>query len=362
MSGLGDADGLPPTSLPGPRGARLPLPSAVVPGGPQHDGDITDGLEEAYWSVYDGAAAKATVRQLLARLPRIVRRIGRLAWNTDRPATLAVVLLQLVSAAMTAFGLMASVAVLRELFAEGPTPDRVRAAVPQLLVVVGFLAARALLEAGVAVAQARVTPKIRAALETEFLTLTAHVRLEIVDDADWHDEAYRANDRGLFYARQIVSQVVSLAAALLGLVGTAGVLGVLHPALLPLLLLSVLPVGAAAVRSARARFHSFKRWNALQRRVRVFSWLLLERDAAAELRSDTAQGALLAEHHRLTTRIAEEDTRLGVSSAKLSLAGRAVGGIGTGTGTTYTALGAMLIAGWPPARARSWPFRPPRPR
>lgn len=268
MSGLDDADGLPPASLPGPRRARLPLPSAVVPGGPQHDGDITDGLEEAYWSVYDGAAAKATVRQLLARLPRIVRRIGRLAWNTDRPATLAVVLLQLASAAMTAFGLMASVAVLRELFAEGPTPDRVRAAVPQLLVVVGFMAARALLEAGVAVAQARVTPKIRAALETEFLTLTAHVRLEIVDDADWHDEAYRANDRGLFYARQIVSQVVSLAAALLGLVGTAGVLGVLHPALLPLLLLSVLPVGAAAVRSARARFHSFKRWNALQRRVR----------------------------------------------------------------------------------------------
>ncbi|CAM5696950.1 hypothetical protein SCALM49S_08242 [Streptomyces californicus] len=131
--------------------------------------------------------------------------------------------------------------------------------------------------------------------------------------------------------------------------GTAGVLGVLHPALLPLLLLSVLPVGAAAVRSARARFHSFKRWNALQRRVRVFSWLLLERDAAAELRSDTAQGALLEEHHRLTTRIAEEDTRLGVSSAKLSLAGRAVGGIGTGT--TYTALGAMLIAGWLPLAA-----------
>lgn len=335
-------------SVPAPRGAELPPPPAAVPAGP-HDGDITDGLAEAYWSVYDGAASKATVGQILARLPRIVHRIGRLAWNADRSATVAVVVLQLASAVMTAFGLMASVAVLRELFAEGPTPDRVRAAIPQLLFVVGFLAARALLEAGVAVAQARVTPKIRTALECEFLALTAHVRLEVVDDADWHDEAYRANDRGLFYARQIVGQVVSLAAALLGLVGTAGVLGILHPALLPLLLLSVLPVGAAAVRTARARFHSFKRWNTLQRRVRVFSWLLLERDAAAELRSDTAQGALLAEHRRLTTRIAEEDTRLGVSSAGLTLAGRAVGGIGTGI--TYTALGAMLIAGWLPLAA-----------
>ncbi|WP_331718038.1 ABC transporter ATP-binding protein/permease (plasmid) [[Kitasatospora] papulosa] len=335
-------------AVPGPRAGELPLPPAAVSGGP-HDGDITDGLEEAYWSVYDGAASKATVHEILARLPRIMRQIGQLAWNTDRSATIAVVFFQLTSAAMTAFGLMASVAVLSKLFAEGPTPDRVRAAVPQLLFVVAFLSARALLEAGVAIAQARVTPKIRAALEKEFLTLTAHVRLEIVDDADWHDQAYRANDRGLFYARAIVGQVVSLAAALLGLVGTAGVLGVLHPALLPLLLLSVVPVGAAAVRSARARFHSFKRYNTLQRRVRVFSWLLLERDAAAKLRSDTAQSALLDEHSRLTTRIAEEDTRLGVSSARLALAGQAIGGIGTGI--TYTALAGMLIAGWLPLAA-----------
>ncbi|GAA3368463.1 ABC transporter ATP-binding protein [Streptomyces sannanensis] len=335
-------------AVPAPRSATLGLPPACLPAGPT-DGDITDDLKEAYWSVYDGAAAKATVRQILVRLPRIVRRIGHLAWRADRRATVALVALQLVSAAMSAFGLMASVAVLHQLFGDGPTPDKVRAAVPQILLVVAFMSARALLEAGVAVAQARVTPKIRTALERDFLHLTAHVRLEVVDDADWHDDAYRANDRGLFYARQIVGQVVSLASALLGIVGTAGVLALLHPLLILLLPLSVLPVGAAAVRSARARFHSFRRWNALQRRVRVFSWLLLDRDSAAELRSDTAQRALLDEHHRLTERIAQEDTRLGVNSALLSLAGRGLGGVGTGI--TYTALGLMLVAGWMPLAA-----------
>ncbi|MGW7579438.1 ATP-binding cassette domain-containing protein [Streptomyces sp. NPDC054765] len=338
----------PRRKVPAPRLDPLALPPADVPAGPASD-DITDDLEEAYWSVYDGAAAKATVGQILARLPRIVRQTGQLAWRADRPATMAVVVLQLVSAAMSAFGLAASVAVLHQLFAQGPTPDKVRSAVPQILLVVAFLSARALLEAGVAVAQARVTPKIRTALESDFLQLTAHVRLEVVDDPDWHDDAYRANDRGLFYARQIVGQVISMASALLGLIGTAGVLTVLHPLLLPLLPLSVLPVGAAAVRTARARFHSFKRWNALQRRVRVFSWLLLDRDSAAELRADTAQRALLDEHHRLTTRIAEEDTRLGVSAALLTLAGRGLGGMGAGV--TYLALGAMLIAGWLPLAA-----------
>ncbi len=337
-------------TVPAPRSAHqpLPLPPTTVPAGPE-DGDLTEAMEEAYWSVHDGAAASATVRQVLARLPRITALIGRLAWQADRASTLTAVVCQLASAAMAAFGLIASVGVLQHLFAQGPTPDRVRAAIPQILLVAGFLAARALLEAAVSVAQARVTPKIRTALECEFLHLTAHVRLEAVEDADWHDEVHRANDRGLFYARMIVGQVVSLASAALGLIGTAGVLGVLHPALLPLLLLSVLPVGAAAVHSARARFHSFKRWNALQRRVRVFSWLLLDVDAAAELRSDTAQDALLQEHRRLTVKIADEDTRLGVNSALINLAGRAVGGVGTGI--TYVVLAAMLIAGWLPLAA-----------
>ncbi|WP_327136195.1 ABC transporter ATP-binding protein/permease (plasmid) [Streptomyces sp. NBC_01343] len=347
----------PAGGIPGPRTAHphshshphtLPLPPATVPAGPE-DADMTDGLEEAYWSVHDGAAASASVPQVLARLPKITALIGRLAWQADRASTLTAVLCQLASAAMAALGLIASVGVLHHLFAQGPTPDRVRAAVPQLLLVAGFLATRALLEAGVATAQARVTPKIRTALESEFLRLTAHVRLEAVEDADWHDEVHRANDRGLFYARMIVGQVVALASAALRLIGTAGVLGILHPALLPLLLLSVVPVGVAAVHSARARFRSFKRWNALQRRIRVFSWLLLDVDAAAELRSDVAQGALLDEHRRLTTKIAEEDTRLGVNSALLNLAGRAVGGVGTGI--TYAALAAMLISGWLPLAA-----------
>ncbi|MFJ6518033.1 ABC transporter ATP-binding protein [Streptomyces filamentosus] len=335
-------------SVPPPRTATLDLPPRRLSAGAE-DGDIAEEMEEAYWSVHDGAAAQAGVREILGGLPRITRRIGLLAWRADARATLAVVVCQLASAAMTAFGLVASVAVLRELFAQGPTPDRVGAAVPRILLVVLFLALRALMEAGVAAAQARVTPKVRTVLEKELFRLTAHVRLEAVEDADWHDEVFRAHDRGLFYARELVGQVVSLASAALGLAGTAGVLGLLHPALLPLMLLSVLPVGAAAVRSARARFHSFKRWNALQRRVRVFTWLLLDQDAAAEVRSDTVQTALLDEHDRLITRIAAEDTRLRTQAAWLHLAGRGLGGLGTGV--TYGALAAMLVAGWLPLAA-----------
>ncbi|MFI6689366.1 ABC transporter ATP-binding protein [Streptomyces sp. NPDC050485] len=335
-----------PARVPHPREEELGLPPAVIASDLDGDGDIAAQLEEAYWSIYDGAAAQATVRQILARLPQIMRQVGRLAWQVSPWATCLTVMLQLASAAMQAFGLIATVGVAREMFAQAPTPDRVRAAVPQLLIVVALLSVRAVLEYGVSITQAHLTPRIRTALETEFLHLTSHVRLEVVDNADWHDDAYRGRDRGLFYARQIVAQVISLASAVLGLVGTAGVLTVLHPVLLLLMPLSVVPVGIAAVRSARARFHSYQRWNALQRRVNVFSWLLLDRDAAAELRSDTAQRPLLEEHHRLTQKIADEDTRLSLSSARLSLFGRAAGGVGTAI--TYVVLGWMLIRGWVP--------------
>ncbi|MFF3556233.1 ABC transporter ATP-binding protein [Streptomyces tsukubensis] len=344
QNGAGSGDG---KRVPLPRtGPGLELPPARVPAGPDDGDDITGGMKTAYWAVHDGAAAKAGIREILAQLPRIVRQVGTLAWRADRRSTLAVAAFQLASAAMNAFGLVASVAVLHTLFASGPTPDKVRAALPELALVVVLLSLRALLETAVSSAEARLTPKIRTALETEFYRLASHVRLEAVEDPHWHDDIYRGADRGLYYARQIVGQIIALAAALLDLVATATVLGILHPLLILMLPLSVLPVGAAAVRAAKERFHSYMRWNALQRRVRTFSWILLDQDSAAEIRSNTAQDALLSEHARLTGKIADEDTRLGVRAARIHLAGRAAGG--AGTGITYAVLCAMLIGGWIP--------------
>ncbi|MFJ3187400.1 hypothetical protein [Streptomyces halstedii] len=57
MSSGSDADAIRQGAVPDPRGAEPPLPPAAVPVG-LHDGDA-DVLEEAYGSVYDGAASKA---------------------------------------------------------------------------------------------------------------------------------------------------------------------------------------------------------------------------------------------------------------------------------------------------------------
>ncbi|MFD8609683.1 ATP-binding cassette domain-containing protein [Streptomyces sp. NPDC059631] len=331
--------------VPHARTEPLPLPPASAPPSPE-GAELGDELTDAYWTTWDGEASRTSMWKIFAKLPAIIRRVLGMAWRADARATSAVIVLQLGSAAMAAFGLLASIGVLQALFAQGATPDRIRAAIPSLAVVAGLLMARAVLDAGVALHQARLTPKIRRIVEMDFLRLAAHVRLEAVDDANWADDSNRANDRGLYYARQSITQILELASALLGLIGAASVLTVLHPLLLPLLLASVIPQGLASVRSARMRFLSQVRYSTLQRRIRLFTWLLLDRDAAAELRSSTAQPALLGEHERIARRIEEEDTRLGRAEARTALFGRAVGGVATGL--TYAALAWMTIEGWLP--------------
>ncbi|MEV8033573.1 ABC transporter ATP-binding protein [Streptomyces sp. NPDC086182] len=332
-------------SVPHARTEPLPLPPASAPPSPE-GAELGDELTDAYWATWDGEASRTSMWKIFATLPAIIRRVLGMAWRADARATWAVIVLQLGSAAMAAFGLLASIGVLQALFAQGATPDRIRAAFPSLALVAGLLMFRAVLDAGVALYQARLTPKIRRIVEMDFLRLAAHVRLEAVDDANWADDSNRANDRGLYYARQSITQIMELASALLGLISAASVLTLLHPLLLPLLLASVIPQGLASVRSARMRFLSQVRYSTLQRRVRLFTWLLLDRDAAAELRSSTAQPALLGEHERIARRIEEEDTRLGRAEARTALFGRAVGGVATGL--TYAALAWMTIVGWLP--------------
>lgn len=64
---------------------------------------------------------------------------------------------------------------LQALLAEGPTPERVRAAVPALLVVVGVLSARSGLETAAGWAQARLEPLIDPVVERRLFAATTTV-------------------------------------------------------------------------------------------------------------------------------------------------------------------------------------------
>src|ERR1051325_10550541 len=105
-----------------------------------------------YWLTSTEEAANTTFPQMFRRLPRLLRSAWSLAWQASRRTTIAVVVLQLAAGVASAVGLISVVGVFDGLLRDGPTPERVRAAVPSLLLLVGAAAVRGLLSSAAAAA------------------------------------------------------------------------------------------------------------------------------------------------------------------------------------------------------------------
>ncbi|GAA1627350.1 ABC transporter ATP-binding protein [Actinoplanes couchii] len=301
---------------------------AVTPEGmlAEQDGE----LALPYWLTSTEEAANTTVLQMVRRLPRLLREAWLLAWRASPRTTLAVLMSQLAAGIAAAVGLISVVGVLDGLLRAGPTPERVRAAVPALGLLVLALAVRGLLQSAATVAHGRLSPMVSEAAELKLMDLTTRVDLATFDDPGWRDAMERARDRGTFAAQQVVDQGIELLTHLVGLVAAAGVLAVLHPALLPLLVLAVLPTGWAAARAAKLGYRSRLRLIAVWRRQRMLSHLLAAREPAAELRAFTVRRFLLTEAGRLMRISTLEEIRVIGRVVRTNLIGQALSGLATG--------------------------------
>ena len=300
-------------------------------------------IEVPYWLTGTAEAANATFRRILLRLPSLLRDAWGLAWQTSPAATVAVVALHVGAGLASAVGLVNVVGVLDGLLAAGPTPERIRAAVPSLAVVVGAAALRGLLATGAAAAQGRLSPQVSRAAELRLLDLTTRVDLATFDDAEWRDAMHRARDRGIDATQRLVDHAIELGTALVGLAASASVLAVLHPVLLPLLVVAVLPNGWAAVRAARMGYRRQLRLVTMLRRKWMLSDLLADRDAGPELRAFTLRGYLLTEVRRLLDVSTREYIELSAAQVRAHLAGRALSGVALGL--AYGVLIWLLLTG-----------------
>ena len=129
----------------------------------------------------------------------------------------------------TAFGLLATNGVLERLFAGGPTPDRVRAALPSLLLVAGAAALRAGLLSAAGWAQLRLKPLVERLAETRLFRLTTRVELTAFDDDEFHNAMQRARDSGVPDSVTVVEMTINVLNGSVGVAAAAATLGVLHP-------------------------------------------------------------------------------------------------------------------------------------
>ena len=325
----------------GPGDGRVPDVGADTGG----DGEWSDDGELAlpYWLTSTEEAANTTFLRMFRRLPRLLRSAWSLAWQASRRTTIAVVTLQLAAGVASAVGLISVVGVFDGLLREGPTPERVRAAVPSLLLLVGSAVVRSLLTSAAATANGRLSPKVSEAAQMRLLDLTTRVDLSTFDDPGWRDAMERARDRGIDAAQYLVDRAIELGTNLIGLAAAAGVLAVLHPVLLPLLVLAVVPIGWAAVRSGRLRYRRMLRLIAVWRRQRMLAELLAAREPAPELRAFTVRGYLLAEVRRLLAISTNEEIRITTRQIRTNLVGTALSSLATGL--TYATLLWLLWTG-----------------
>ena len=307
------------------------------------DDEVTAELTADYWAAYDARMAAVGFRAVARRFPGLVGQAVRLGWSASRLDTAATITLNIASGVFTAFALFATTGVLEALFAAGPTPQRVRAALPSLILVAAATAVRAGLSATAGWAQSRLEPQVDQAVEVRLFDLTSQVELAAFDDPDFHDRMQRARDRGAGAASRVVNNVINCLTAFASITAAAVVVGVLQPILLVVLLLAQLPEAWAAVRSARISYVTRFALIDSYRRKYILADLIAERRTAAELRSFTMRSFLLGRLSRLAayTRDAE------LAAARRQTVTRVLAGIMSGIATVgvYTALGALLAVG-----------------
>ena len=295
------------------------------------------------WYEHTEEMAGTGMAAIARKLPALISQAIRLAWTASRIDTAASIGLNLIAGIFTAFGLLATTGVLSALFAAGPTPGRVRAALPSLLLVGIATGLRAGLQAVAGLSEARLDPQVDRLVRTRLFEITTRVELAALEDSDFHDAMQRAGFRGTIAASAVVQTTIDVITGAVGLVAAASVLGVLHPLLLPLLVLTALPDGWASVRAARMRYLMTLTLIPTSRRTWMLSDLMVDRKAAAEIRSFAMPDFLLDEYGKLSRYAQLIELDIARQQMVARMTGDALKGIALAV--VYLALGLLLWAG-----------------
>ncbi|MDT0449958.1 ATP-binding cassette domain-containing protein [Streptomyces hesseae] len=293
------------------------------------------------------ASTTLSTRQIARRLPSALARAARLGWRTDRPAVIRLVAAQVSAAALTAVALAATTRVLSTLFTTRTdiTAGLRHSAVPLALLAVAA-AGRYVADSFARAAASRLGPK--AVREADLAVIDAATGAELVayEDPDFMD-AYRASSEGAHAAGDLITSAQILTSAAAQLAAAASIVTVLHPVLLPVLALAVLPRAWGAVRAARIE-HTSHHHSISDRRLRQsFRDHITDRNTAPEVRAATMAPYLTDQYRVISTRLEIE---------QLSAARRAL--LVKGAGDTMAQTAMLLTWGMLVALAASGRIQP----
>ncbi|GGT66458.1 multidrug ABC transporter permease [Streptomyces atratus] len=303
------------------------------------------GGELAYdigWNRHQGAWLALDLWAMARTLPKLVAIAVRLAHQADARALRTVWMAELGRGIAQAVGLVAVNVVLGHLLAGGSTVERLDRAVPALSAVAVTGVIGSLLRSASTSATGGLEPKVQRVATERYLSLVARVELSAIEDDEFHRLLDSAG-YGADSARRMVKYCTAVLNSLISLVAAAGVLTVLHVALLPLLVAMTLPSAWSSLTIAKMRYVSFHQFVQHARAGQLLGRLLIDQQAAAEVRVHDV-GPFLLTHFRGMAQTSErEQTRLAREAARKGLL--ADGATGLATIFTYGVLGVLLWTG-----------------
>ncbi|MEU9116839.1 ABC transporter ATP-binding protein [Streptomyces sp. NPDC048483] len=278
-------------------------------------------------------------------LPQMIGAVAKAAWREDPRALVTLLAAELGQGLMRAFALLATNKVLVALFAAGPTPTRLRQALPALAAMAAVSMLLALLAALSTAASGQLEPKIERVCTARFYRGMVRVELAALEDQQIH----RTLDAGKFGTdsiRMMLSSSVLVLNALISLVAAAGVLLLLHPLLVCTLLLIAAPKGWGAVLSARRRYESSHAWLEHRRAIAIITEKLTDHGCAAEIRAHGAGRLLVTSYEDMAKTMEGEQRRLARAEAAIQTV--ASTGSGLASLAAYGVLWWLLTSGGMP--------------
>jgi ATP-binding cassette subfamily B protein len=292
------------------------------------------------WEAGMKARAGAGILAVFRELPRWVKAAVAISWRADRTRTLIVAVATAAAGLMATFGLLATQRVLVELFGGGPTPDRVRSALPALVLLAVTTGVRAGLGIAIGYAQNGLTPRVSQAVERRLFEATTQVRLDAFDQDAFADDMERAT-LGTASAVLLVQAVMNLLAGLIGLLAVAAAVIVINPLLLVALVVATIPNGWAVLAVGHLKYQTFVAGSTRRRRLWILHRLMAERNSASELRSYGLRHFLLGQYDRVMDAETRIQLDLARRSTTMSAGGSVVGGLATGG--VYVLLAVLLF-------------------
>ncbi|WP_256463615.1 ABC transporter ATP-binding protein [Kitasatospora sp. RG8] len=282
---------------------------------PSSDAEIIDG-------------SKTTLRATARALPRLLVLALRLGRQADRTALITLLACAAASAAASGFGLLATTGMITHLVADNaPIADRLARSVPSVAFLAAMSGTAAVLRiVGEWVAD-RIGPKIARAAELELIDAATHAEVVAYDNPKFQ-AAWDAADRGAGSTRDLLSQTRDVIGYTANLVAAGIVIATIHPVLLPLLVLAVIPQALARTAAANAFYRAMMATFGATRAANVLRWFLCDRRCAAEVRSNTISPFLLRIYRRAAARVTDATDATAGRSAVLGLYGAAASGIG----------------------------------